>query len=160
MVATTAIEYTLRDERAEDEPFAVELYRVLRRDPAFVQCPVDKQRSFIRFERDVQQQTIEAICPTAKASIVLIDGVPAGELIVDRTDAGIRLIEIALLPSFQRQGIGSDLVRTLCDEAALRGVPVSLRVAVGNTAARAFYATHGFVQTDEDSMYIDLEWRR
>lgn len=159
MTTATAIEYALRDETEEDEAFAVELYRVVRRDREFVNASIDQQRAFIRFERDVQRQTMEAVCPTARSQIVVVDNAPAGELIVDRTPECIRLIEIALLPSLQRQGIGSEILRGLCDEAAARHVPLCLRVAVENTTARAFYARHGFVQTDVDAHYLDLEWR-
>ncbi len=136
----------------------VELYRSLREDEDFRSCSVDQQRRVIAFGRDIERQTIEAVCPTAKSSVIVVDGEPAGEIIVERTPASVRLIEIAIAPHLQGCGIGTSLVRQLCDEAADRAVPIRLRVAVGNVRARQFYQRHGFIESDADDKYVDLTW--
>jgi GNAT superfamily N-acetyltransferase len=153
-------EWTLREEQPADEPFVADLYRSIWRedDPGFARCSPQQQKDIIAFNRIVQAQTIEAICPTAVSSIILIGGHRGGELIVDRTATCIRLIEIALLPQHRRRGLGGGIVQSLCSDAAARGVPVSLRVAVTNGGARRFYARHGFVITDSDDKYVDMTW--
>lgn len=154
------VDYILRNEQDADEPFLLELYRSLHQEADFAGCSFEQQREIVAFERNIQNQTIEAVFPTAKASILVVDGEPAGEIIVDRTPSSMRLIEIAIVPWLQQQGIGGDLVRHLCKEAADRHVPLDLRVAVGNVRARRFYARLGFIETDADNLYIDLTWKQ
>jgi ribosomal protein S18 acetylase RimI-like enzyme len=155
-----SVRYTLRDEQIEDEPFLLELGRSSHdQDAAFVRCPDEQQLEFVAFERNLQNQTIAAIYPTAVARIILVGGERAGEVTVDRTPSSIRLIEIALAPRFRRRGIGTELVRSLCEEAAARRVPLHLRVAVTNSGARRLYQRLGFIETDADELFVDATWR-
>jgi ribosomal protein S18 acetylase RimI-like enzyme len=62
------------------------------------------------------------------------------------------LIDIALLPQYRNQGIGSTLLRELLADAARAGCAVSLKVENTNPAAR-LYERLGFQTVDEDGMY-------
>ena len=55
---------------------------------------------------------------------------------------------LAVATAAQGQGIGSQLLTALLDEAARRGQPaVSLEVRADNDAAQRLYARHGFTRT-------------
>jgi ribosomal protein S18 acetylase RimI-like enzyme len=154
------VSYTLRDEQIEDEPFLLELGCSSHdQDVAFAHCSDEQQLKIVAFERDLQNQTTAAIYPTTVARIILVGDDRAGEVIVDRTPSSIRLIEIALAPRFRHRGIGTDLVRSLCEEAAGRRVPLHLRVAVTNSGARRLYQRLGFIETEADERFVDATWR-
>ncbi|MGH7045060.1 MAG: GNAT family N-acetyltransferase [Stellaceae bacterium] len=58
------------------------------------------------------------------------------------------LLALGVAPCRQRQGIGSALLRALCEECGRRGLcSLFLEVATDNPAARALYAAGGFAQT-------------
>lgn len=72
--------------------------------------------------------------------------------------AELRLIDIALLPPFQRQGLGSQLVLHLQQLAAAQGLPMSLHVAINNPAIN-LYQRLGFSVCAGDGMHHQMRWR-
>jgi GNAT superfamily N-acetyltransferase len=72
--------------------------------------------------------------------------------------AELRLIDIALLPPFQRQGLGSQLVLYLQQLAAAQSLPMSLHVAINNPAI-ALYQRLGFSVCGGDGMHHQMLWR-
>jgi ribosomal protein S18 acetylase RimI-like enzyme len=90
-------------------------------------------------------------------SVIVVDGAPAGSMMVFRGASEIRLVDIALLPEFRGRGIGGGLIAGLAHEAVCSGLPLRLSVARGNRAAR-LYDRIGFMATGEDSMYTEMEY--
>jgi GNAT superfamily N-acetyltransferase len=80
------------------------------------------------------------------ASIVYLDGAPAGLFKHYRTPEEWVLLQIQLLPEHQGQGIGERLIRGLLDEARQVGLPVTLSVLRGSPARR-LYERLGFEET-------------
>ena len=97
---------------------------------------------------------------------------PAVDMIVERDGRGIGLMGITidgrqkswvleklyLLPAYQRQGIGSLLLRNLIESAKTEGAVVRLTVLEVNPARR-FYECHGFILTHTISPRHHMEWR-
>jgi ribosomal protein S18 acetylase RimI-like enzyme len=69
-----------------------------------------------------------------------------GRLLVDSHDHRIRVVDIAVLPQFRGQGIGTALVQELLDEAGLTGVSVLADVPKGSRAVD-FFEGLGFSKT-------------
>ncbi|MUG94258.1 GNAT family N-acetyltransferase [Scytonema sp. UIC 10036] len=65
---------------------------------------------------------------------------------------------LAILPAYQRQGFGSQLVGNVLEQAAKRGIPVKLNVIRVNPG-RAFYEGLGFKVTGGDKALLLMEWR-
>jgi ribosomal-protein-alanine N-acetyltransferase len=64
------------------------------------------------------------------------------------------ILTLGVAPGWQRAGLGSLLVETLCRAATVRGASqLHLEVAAGNTAARALYHRFGFRETGRRSGY-------
>lgn len=125
----------LRREEAGDRAFAGRLYAANREaagDGAF----------------DVQSRQLFAAWPRADRFTV-IEGagrVPIGRLYVSRRARAWHLIEIGLMPQWQRRGIGAALVGALQRAAAGAGAQrLDLEVARDNAAAATLYARLGFV---------------
>ncbi|QIF02715.1 GNAT family N-acetyltransferase [Roseimicrobium sp. ORNL1] len=66
---------------------------------------------------------------------------------------GFQLDHLYVHPTFQSQGIGSEVLRHLLALADARGMTVSLG-ALRDSPSNRFYQRHGFVQTAEDEWDI------
>jgi len=76
--------------------------------------------------------------------IIVFHAEDIGVICVERRPTDIFLSSIEVLPAYQGQGIGTQLITALRDEARQRGVPLSLRVLKVNPARR-LYERVGFV---------------
>lgn len=89
-------------------------------------------------------------------SLVLRGGEIAGRLYVDRTPAEIRLIDIALLPAHQRQGLGGRLLRALAEEADACGIPLGLHVEKNNPIL-GYYQRLDFQVLADRGVYLYMQ---
>jgi ribosomal-protein-alanine N-acetyltransferase len=71
-----------------------------------------------------------------------------GGMILSRVAADeAEILTLAVHPAQRRRGVGSALLRAAMERAAALGaISMFLEVAVTNSAARALYAPHGFVE--------------
>jgi GNAT superfamily N-acetyltransferase len=90
--------------------------------------------------------------------IVERDGHAIGIMGVYRLQEVWVLERLYLLPHYQKQGIGSFLVRSLIEEAGSERVVLRLTVLEVNPARR-FYERHGFILTHTVSPRHHMEWR-
>jgi GNAT superfamily N-acetyltransferase len=84
---------------------------------------------------------------------VLVDDERAGEAQL-HTSPGNRTAEMwafQVYPRFRRRGVAAVLITRLLHEARCWGLTaVQLWVHADDTAARAFYARHGFIEADQN----------
>jgi GNAT superfamily N-acetyltransferase len=90
--------------------------------------------------------------------IVQLAGCDVGLIGVVRRSDGWFLDKLYLLPAYQNQGLGSQLLRSLIDEAKSAQAMLRLTVLEVNPARR-FYERHGFVLTHTISPRHHMEWR-
>jgi ribosomal protein S18 acetylase RimI-like enzyme len=115
--------------------------------------------AFCRSQYDSQKEEYDARFPDAQYDLILLDGHTAGRIWVGRDDEDIRLLDIALLPEAQRQGIGAALVGALIEEARASGKRLRHMVFMLNTDARRFYERLGFHVFEEHGGYLHMQWR-
>lgn len=77
-------------------------------------------------------------------SIVVVGGADAGHVKVEEEVARTHLRMIALVPRWQRQGIGTQIIRDLMRSTHARGVPLTLWVSALNDGALRLYQRLGF----------------
>jgi hypothetical protein len=102
---------------------------------------------------NAQRQSYRVQFPTAEYSIIQRDAAAIGRLIVNRTDDGILLMDIALLPDFRNLGLGASLLRSLQAE----GKKIILHVIRSNPAVN-LYQRLGFIFVGEEAFYAKMEW--
>lgn len=90
--------------------------------------------------------------------IVTVDGTNAGLMAVSHHDTHIQLEKLYLLPTFQRRGIGSSLLKELIQSVVPMQKPVRLRVLAINAAARRLYEGVGFVVTGAEPPRLHMEY--
>lgn len=150
---------SLRTTRTTDEAFLAQLYASTRADEmALMGWDAAQSAAFLRMQHQAQTQSYRMQLPAALWQIVLSDETPIGQLVTDRSEREILLVDIALMPDYRNRGIGAALIQALQAEAAHAGQSVLLHVQVTNPARR-LYQRLGFVQEGCDDFYLTLRWR-
>lgn len=112
----------------------------------------------VRTQFRSQAMSYRSQYPDAEHSVVLVEGRPVGQLMIDRSDERLHLVDIALLPEARGMGIGTALMQSLQAEAAAAGVPLGLSVYEANPARR-LYERLGFGVVEVQPPYLRMEWR-
>jgi ribosomal protein S18 acetylase RimI-like enzyme len=146
----------LRPATADDDAFLLAVYASTReQELAVVPWDAATKDAFLRMQFAAQHSHYRERFPGASFDVVMVGGVPAGRLYVDRRDAEIVIVDIALLPAHRGRGIGTALLTAILDEAERTGRPVSLHVERENPA-RSLYDRLGFVQVAEQGVHLLL----
>lgn len=150
---------TLRPAEPGDEDFLREVYAGTRADEmALVDWTAEQKAAFLAQQFSAQSRDYAANYPEATVDIIVLDGSPAGRLIVDRRPDEVRVVDISLLPEFRGRGAGGWLLRRLLAEAADSGRTVTIHVERFNPAQR-LYARLGFVPAGEAGpVYQRMTW--
>ena len=150
---------SLRAATPEDDGFLAEVYASTRRqEMAAAGLPPEVAEPFLRQQFETQSRAYLLQFPGARQFVVLADALPAGRTWVWRTDEGILLADIALLPEYRVQGIGTVLLRDLQREAGERGLPLRLHVSEGERVA-AWYRRLGFTTVERGAVHEEMVWR-
>jgi GNAT superfamily N-acetyltransferase len=151
-------EVALRAVQREDEDFLLSVYAASRADEmALVDWDEAQKMAFLRSQFEAQAAQYHARFPDAEYSIILYKGSPVGRFWIGRTPEQIRLLDIAILPEFQNQGVGGVLLKSLMAESEATGVPLRHMVFKMNTAALRFYERFGFSPIEDVGAYIHME---
>jgi len=144
----------LREATADDEPFLLEAYASTRLEELEpFGWDDNQQRAFIRMQFLARERTY----PRGDNRIILLNGRPIGRMLVDRSETGILLRDIALLTEYRNAGIGSRLIQDLMKEAASAGQPIRLHVLATSPAVR-LYERLGFRRSGDDGAYLEMKW--
>jgi len=148
----------LREATAEDLPFLAHLYRDTRRQELEGWgWPREQQEWFLQMQFDARQRSYETAFPDARDRLICVEGAPVGRLLVNREQAALHLIDIALLEKHRNQGVGRQLIGQLQKECARDGFTLRLQVLEGNPAIR-LYRRLGFTETGTEAMYLQMAW--
>jgi GNAT superfamily N-acetyltransferase len=151
---------TLRLVTKEDDPFLLAVYESTRdAELSQAQWPEAQREGFVRWQFDMQRREYDTRFPDACYELILINDEPAGRIWVGEDPRQIRLLDIALLPQFQKRGIGTVLLRELMKEAERAGKVLRHMVFVLNNDAHRFYERLGFVIIEDLGAYKHMEWK-
>jgi ribosomal protein S18 acetylase RimI-like enzyme len=157
-VTTAASAITLRPVGPADQPFLFRVYASTRAEElALVGWTEDQKQAFLLQQFSAQSADWSEHCAGADFRIIELEGVPAGRFYVNRGPEEICLVDIALLPEYRRDGIGTGLIRSLLAEGEARSLPVTLHVEVFNPARR-LYERLGFEPVEDSGVYALMRW--
>jgi ribosomal protein S18 acetylase RimI-like enzyme len=140
-----------------DRAFLVELYASTREvELARVEWDEGVKRAFVEQQFTAQDAHYRANYPGATLDVIEVDGSRAGRLYVHRGPGDIRIMDIALMPEFRGRGIGTELLRSLVDEADASERKLSIHVEMNNPA-RSLYERLGFSPAGEHGVYVLME---
>jgi ribosomal protein S18 acetylase RimI-like enzyme len=90
-----------------------------------------------------------------RRQIIQLEGRDIGAIGVSEREADILIDYIALYPEYQRQGIGTDLIKAITHQGVAARKPVRLRVLRTNPAV-SLYKRLGFVVEDESDTHFEM----
>ena len=111
-----------------------------------------KKQIFLQMQFNAQHQHYQTYYPEGNFDLISVNGVNAGRLYSEVWPTQIRIIDIALLPQYRGNGVGSLLLRNLLKAAKLKHLEVSIHVEVNNRAM-AWYKKNGFVEIEDKGIY-------
>ncbi len=151
--------YSLRPIAPTDRELLYRVYASTRAEElAAVDWSAAQREAFLRQQFEAQHAWYQQNYAGGAFDVVLdAAGRPAGRLYVARWPREIRLIDVALLPEFRRQGLGGAILRDLLAEAGRAGKPVTIHVERLNPALR-LYERLGFRLKEDKGVYLFLEW--
>lgn len=93
-------------------------------------------------------ETVAASLPGGFGVLALVDGEPAGTIIVNVHGSSAAITRVSVRPVFQQQGIASAMVAVVLDLLAERGIrDAELTARAEFPAVLAWWRRHGFVET-------------
>ncbi len=150
---------SLRPAENSDEAFLETVYADSRRGEfSALGWSREQEDAFFKMQFRMQKQSYAMQFPDALHSIVELDKMPVGRIIVYRGAAEIRLVDVALLAEFRGRGIGETLLEDLKREATFQR-PLTLQVLKSNESARRFYERRSLEIVEEGDLYFSMRWR-
>jgi ribosomal protein S18 acetylase RimI-like enzyme len=134
------MEYQLRPARESDLDF---LYR-LRRATVL--------------EAASDEQQFRAGYHPASYQIITVENEPVGVLSISEKDEELFLERIEILPSHQRRGLGTRVIREVLDRAGAKGQTVRIQVLKTNPHACRLYERLGFRLFEETEVNYRLRF--
>lgn len=147
----------LRPEMAADKNFLFLVFASTRElEMGLVDWSASQKDAFLRQQFLAQYQHYHKHYADADFRIVECEGRSAGRLCVHRQGREIRIVDIALLPEFRGQGLGTRLLEDVLEEGEATGLVVTIHVEKHNPAQR-LYQRLGFVPIEDNGVYWLLE---
>lgn len=149
---------TYRDMGERDLKLSAEIYASTRREEiAQTGWPPDQQAQFLQSQFYAQHKHYQEHYPDAAWLIIGLGFAPVGRLYLEEWTKETRIIDIAFLPQFRGKGWGEAVLRDLMEDAAARGVGVSIHVEKNNPAMR-LYKRLGFEFVEDKGVYDLMAW--
>lgn len=137
----------------EDEIFLRALYHSGRAaELAMFGFSPELERSFVQMQFHARKQHYANAFPSAQDFIVLHQIVPIGHILLNRADEVISIVDIALMPEFRGQGIGTSLLADVIQAADYEGSSIDLHVEY-SSRAKALYQRLGFAIVEDTQPY-------
>ena len=158
LVTVVRVEFELRLAEAFDEPFLLQLFAGTHGQQFSLLPLAPAQRDMlVRMQFDAQRGGYRQQFPGSQEFVIIAGGEPAGRLWVDESGAEVRVLDIAIAPVHQRQGLGTAVLKDVIAKAVAAGKGVRLSVARMEVATFEWYRRLGFKVCREDEVYIEME---
>lgn len=145
---------SIRPAVESDRRFVYEVFESVC-DPAI--CGLDEplRSQLITMQFGGQCQDYSSKYPNAIDQIIEFDKTRIGRVYTDDSAGRIHIVDIAILPHWRGQGIGTAVLKSIFEVAQQSSKPVSLRVKKENRAV-GLYKKLGFKVTGNDSLYVEM----
>lgn len=111
------------------------------------------------WDEDWQKDNFKREAESAETSVVIIDGVIIGYVQICDNENGLYLQNIAILPEYQRKGVGTRLIQRFQALAVAKEAPLQLSVFRTNTSALRFYERLGFEKAGDTNTHYQMVWK-
>jgi ribosomal protein S18 acetylase RimI-like enzyme len=118
------------------------------------------EASFGPWDENWQETYFRKNFDPSELQIIQCDGQDVGMLYIQERVEELFIVNLEILPAYQRRGIGSAVVRGLIAATQRRGKPVALQVLKSNIHARNLYQRLGFGVTGENETHYIMAWEK
>ena len=146
---------------ADDREFLLRVYEASREvELSILAWDAAQRRVFVEHQFEAQTQHYESEYNDTKHDLILFGNEPVGRLFVSRGDpAQIAILDITILAQYRKNGIGTQLVNDLKNEASVSGK--SLRIFIEDfNPSQGLFRKLGFESVDTDTVNLRFEWRK
>ena len=151
--------FALRSETDDDIAFLMRLYASTREEElAPVPWSVEQKQAFLASQFQAQRHHYRTYIAGCAFDVLECRGVPAGRLYLEARASQLYIVDIALLPEWRGQGLGTAILEALQAAAGTIGKGVGIMVEKYNPALR-LYRRLGFTDVADHEIYLELEWR-
>lgn len=149
----------LRDVTPDDQQLLFQIYASSRElELSFTGWDLEQQAAFLQHQFQAQRTHYAKYYPDATHQIILANGEAVGRLWVERRHGKLLILDLIVLTAWRRNGIGSQILLQLKEEAVQTGLPLQISVEMGNPSL-AYFQRLGFTVINEDGPHFTLEWR-
>ena len=134
----------------EDFDFLFRLHKMAMRE--YVEA------SFGPWDEDWQAAYYRKHFNPALLKIIQSGGIDVGVLYVQERAEELFVVNLEILPEYQRRGIGTAVIRQLTARAQSQSKQVALQVLKTNISARSLYQRLGFGVTGENDTHYIMAW--
>ena len=151
-----AIVTTRPVETSEDNAFLFDLYAAGRAEEmnSLVDWTDEKKQSFLLSQFQARRSHYGKSYPDSQIHIIICDKDLAGSLWVDWSQGKLHILDLAILPLHQGQGLGSQLLDQLTREADRRNIVSEIATHLHNVGAQRLYEQFDFVKTNKTDTHI------
>ena len=150
---------SLRPVEDTDKPFLLELYGSTRaQELAQTPWPDEQKQQFITMQFNAQHSHYQEHYKGASFDIIAQQDESIGRLYLEEWPSQFRIIDIALLPQYCNQGIGSWFLKDIMQQSTAVEKAVSIHVEQNNPAMK-LYQRLGFKKVSEQGIYHLMEWK-
>lgn len=154
------MDYTYRPAEKADDPFLLHLYgNAHGQELQLLPLSALHLSAVVSMQFEAQRQAHSAQYPNSQRLLVLLEGSPIGQVWFDAGSEELRILDIALLPEYQRRGIGSAILHGLIERARRSQTLLRLSVQRNNVNAFRLYRHLGFESRSENPLSIEMELR-
>ena len=136
--------------------FLGDVYASTRSDLSILPWSSEQKVEFCRSQFIAQHQHYQRQFADAQFDVVMVDNQAVGRIYVDNNENECRVIEMTILPEFQKRGIATALMTEILDAADTMRKPVRLRVE-HNNPARHWYKRLGFRKIADEQINWHME---
>lgn len=153
----------LRHAVSEDQDFLLQLFLATQPfETASWNISATAQEQLLQMQYRGRMQTYTAQYPDAEGLIICLNEEGdverrVGRHLVVRQEGAILGIDLAILPAYQKQGLGRLVLQCIQRQCAKEGLRFRLQVQHTNPATR-LYDRLGFRMVSQDLLYAQMEW--
>jgi ribosomal protein S18 acetylase RimI-like enzyme len=152
----------LRHAVIEDEDFLLQLYIATQPIETMAwNMSATEREHLLRMQFRGRSQTYSVQYPDAEDLIICLEeediSKRVGRHLVTRQKDAVLGIDIALLPAYQRQGLGRRVLQEVQRQCAIEALLFRLQVLHSNPAKR-LYDRLDFRMVSRDPLYAQMEW--
>jgi ribosomal protein S18 acetylase RimI-like enzyme len=150
--------YALRPETDADIPFLMRLYASTRAEElAPVPWTLAQKQAFLAGQFQAQRQHYRSNYDGCAFDVLEHRGEFAGRLYLETRPSRLHIIDIALMPEWRGQGVGTAILEALQAAGRASGKGVGIFVEKFNPALR-LYRRLGFTDAADHGIYLEMEW--